>query len=199
VGWVIFKIWEQPILEHLCILSISWFAFVTLGLFGPKWLGVTGEHPRVVVCLRKFVMVRFHHRKGRNQSSGRRKRSWKRLQLEWPTWSSRADLSWLLTAPLTKSRSWRRPNFGKTNIMSRSLFTFVFVIFCGAWGCILVFGQCLQLSEKIGIKRKQILSASRNPCIPNVSCINIGRVWYLASMLICLFTALIFVLQGFSF
>ena len=28
----------------------------------------------LVVCLEKFVTVRFHHRKGRNQASGRRKK-----------------------------------------------------------------------------------------------------------------------------
>ena len=39
VGWEKFKKESKLPLEHLCLLSISWFAFVTLGLFGPRWLG----------------------------------------------------------------------------------------------------------------------------------------------------------------
>ena len=35
----------------------------------PRRLGVAGEHPRAVVCHGKFVPVRFHRRKERNQAS----------------------------------------------------------------------------------------------------------------------------------
>jgi hypothetical protein len=79
------QIWEKATLSTYACLLILWFAFVTIGLFGPRWLGVAGEHPRIMVCLRKFVTVQFHSHKGRNKTCGRRKRSWKRLRLEWPS------------------------------------------------------------------------------------------------------------------
>ena len=128
------QIWEQATLEHLCILSISWFAFVTLGLFGPRRLGAAIEHPRDCGVSQKVCNGSIPPPQGKESTSGRRKRSWKRLRLEWPSWSSRADLCWVTHSPSTESRSRRRPNFGKTYRTSRSpSLHLIFVILCVAW------------------------------------------------------------------
>jgi hypothetical protein len=93
------QIWEQATLEHLCILSILWFAFVTLGLYGPRWLGVAGEHPRACGVPQKVCTGLIPPSQWKESSSGRRKKSWKWLRLEWPSWSSRANLRRVAHSP----------------------------------------------------------------------------------------------------
>ena len=125
VAWVKFKIESKPPLSTCAYLSILWFAFVTLGLFGPRWLGVAGEQPRDCGCFGKFVTV---DSVASESFSGRRKRSRKRLQLEWPLWYPLGlTFTGSPAAPSMESRTRTSPNFDKTNIVSQFAFHSIFV------------------------------------------------------------------------
>jgi hypothetical protein len=56
-------------LEHLSLVEILCFTFVTLGVLAPRRLGVTWGAPNRVVSRGKFVQVALCFRKGRSKLS----------------------------------------------------------------------------------------------------------------------------------
>ena len=105
VGWVRFKIESKPPLSTCAYLSISWFAFVILGLFGPRRLDIAGEHPRACGVPREVCNGLIPLPQEKESTSVRRIRSWKRIRLGCPLWSSRADLCWVARRPLNGVRT----------------------------------------------------------------------------------------------
>ena len=78
----------------------------------------------LVVCLEKFVMVQFHRRKGRDQLVEGGKGVGKDSGQSGLHGPLELTFAGSLIAPSTESMTRRNPNFGKTNTVSRSLFTF---------------------------------------------------------------------------
>ena len=143
--------------------------------------------------LRKFVTV---DSAASESTSGRRKRSWKRLWLEWPSWYP-LGLTFVgsLATPSTKSRTRTSLNFGKTNIVSQFAFHLIFVLlqlFCRFSVYIVISSRCLQFGLKIEIERIKFGAALQKSCIPDTSGIR-AQGWILFDL------CSNFVLQGCSF
>ena len=75
------------------------------------------------MCLGKFVTVRFHRRKGRDHLVEGEKGVGKGFGSSGLRGPLELTFVGSLVAPSTESRSRRRPNFGKTILVSRSLFS----------------------------------------------------------------------------
>ena len=75
------------------------------------------------MCLGKFVTVRFHRRKGRDHLVEGEKGVGKGFGSSGLRGPLELTFAGSLVALSTESRSRRRPNFGKTHRVSRSLFS----------------------------------------------------------------------------
>jgi hypothetical protein len=136
VGWVRFKIESKPPLSTCAYLSISWFAFVTLGLFGPRRLGVAREHPRYYGVPRKVCNGSIPPPQGKGLTSGRRKRSWKDSDKSGLRGPLELIFVGSLVAPSTESRTRQSLNLVKQipylNLPLLSLFV-IFVCCLSLW------------------------------------------------------------------
>ena len=138
----------------------------------------------IVVCFGKFVTV---DSTALESTSGRRKRSWKRLWLEWPSWYPLGlTFAGSLVAPSMESRTRTSPNFGKTNIVSQFIFHLIFMLLqllCRFSVYLVISSRYLQFGLNIEIERSKFGAVLQKPCIPDTSGIRALCWKYLFSVL----------------